>query len=94
MTQLCDKPEEFIPERYMNNSTLCDPRDLVFGFGRRACAGKHFAEVNIWLAIARVVAVFDISQLVDEQGENIVPPVAYSKGFIMWVMLEPRFLSN
>lgn len=83
MSQQCETPEEFMPERYMNDPTLCDPRDLVFGFGRRVCAGKHFAEVNIWLAIARIVATFDISQLVDEHGEKIIPAAAFTNGFIV-----------
>jgi cytochrome P450 len=83
MSQQCEKPEEFVPERYMNDPTLFDPRDLVFGFGRRTCPGKHFAEVNIWLAIARIVATFDISPLVDKQGEKIIPPAAFTDGFIV-----------
>jgi hypothetical protein len=31
----CDKPTEFIPERYINYPDLPDPRGVVFGFGRR-----------------------------------------------------------
>lgn len=33
--QDCDQPNEFIPERYMENPDLPDPRTVIFGFGRR-----------------------------------------------------------
>ena len=59
---------------------LSDPRDFVFGFGRRICAGKHFAEANIWLAFARIIATFDISKALDEHGESITPPVVFMEG--------------
>ena len=33
------KPEEFDPERFMNNPKLLDPRQYFYGFGRRyVCA--------------------------------------------------------
>ena len=31
-----DSPEEFRPERYIENPNLMDPRDVAFGFGRRS----------------------------------------------------------
>jgi len=37
-----------------------DPAEIVFGFGRRACPGRFFADASLWLAIARILAVFDI----------------------------------
>jgi cytochrome P450 len=85
MTQACSEPQEFKPERYMDDASsesICDPRDLVFGFGRRACPGKHFAEANVWLAIARIVATFDITRALDDHGEEITPPAAFVDGFV------------
>jgi len=37
-----------------------NPSEIVFGFGRRVCPGRFFAEASLWLAIANVLAVFDI----------------------------------
>lgn len=37
MLQDCSEPELFYPERYLDNAeNLPDPRELVFGFGRRS----------------------------------------------------------
>jgi cytochrome P450 len=83
MTQACSNPKEFMPERYMdgaNSENLDDPRDFVFGFGRRACPGQHFAEANLWLAIARIVATFDISKSLNAEGEEITPPGNFTEG--------------
>jgi cytochrome P450 len=62
------------------SETLADPSEFVFGFGRRICPGKAFGEENGWLAIARIVATFDISRALDEQGEEIIPPAAFMQG--------------
>ncbi len=39
MLRACPDPDSFLPERYIDNISLgevpADPRDLVFGFGRR-----------------------------------------------------------
>lgn len=31
----CEEPDRFHPERYLDDSTLPNPFDVVFGFGRR-----------------------------------------------------------
>jgi cytochrome P450 len=87
MTQVCSEPEEFIPERFMDDASPesrlpYDPRDIAFGFGRRACAGRHFAEANVWLAIARIVAAFDISKVLDAEGVEVTPPMAFTESFV------------
>jgi len=57
-------PSEFRPERFLspNGKSLADDTDLsvdlVFGFGRRICPGKHLAEASLWPAIAAMLAVF------------------------------------
>ncbi|EIW76581.1 cytochrome P450 [Coniophora puteana RWD-64-598 SS2] len=57
-------PSEFRPERFLSadGKSLADDTDLsvdlVFGFGRRVCPGKHLAEGSLWPAIAAMLAVF------------------------------------
>ncbi|KAH9917078.1 cytochrome P450 [Fomitopsis serialis] len=50
-TQFYDDPEEFRPERYLEldeseSPELWDPKQLLFGFGRRICPGQHLADEN------------------------------------------------
>jgi len=58
--------EEFNPDRYMNIEgqelrKQMDPRQFVFGFGRRICPGKHLAESSIWILIACILATLDVT---------------------------------
>ncbi|KAH9951189.1 cytochrome P450 [Amylocystis lapponica] len=68
-------PQSFRPERFesMDAETLQlrDPRNAVFGFGRRICPGRFFADNSIWLVAANVIATFDISKARDPAGHEI-----------------------
>ncbi|KAJ6520766.1 cytochrome P450 [Mycena vulgaris] len=70
-------PHVFKPERFLVNGQLNpDVRDpeVVFGFGRRACPGRHMAWDTLWIMVASMLAVFDIKKAVDEDGKPIEPP--------------------
>ncbi|KAH9929005.1 cytochrome P450 [Epithele typhae] len=58
-------PETFNPDRYVpsaeNPSGEPDPARAVFGFGRRICPGRFFADESVWLAVASVLHVFTLS---------------------------------
>ncbi|PIL26282.1 hypothetical protein GSI_12038 [Ganoderma sinense ZZ0214-1] len=81
------QPEEFLPDRHLNENGdgLAQDRELpstyVFGFGRRICPGQAFADAVLWLAIAHIVAAFDIRPVVDAFGVPVVPPAAFKPGF-------------
>ncbi|KAI1795388.1 cytochrome P450 [Ganoderma leucocontextum] len=91
------EPEEFRPERHLNQDGdgLAQDRELpntyVFGFGRRVCPGQAFADAVLWLAIAHIVATFDIRPIVDASGAPIVPPAAFKPGFTRSVFQPARF---
>ena len=59
-----------------------DPRDVVFGFGRRACAGRAFADSNVWLAAAAIVATFTIDRVRDEHGREVIPSAEFTDGVV------------
>ena len=59
--------------------------DSVWGFGRRGCPGKAFAEANLWLAIANIIAVMDIRKVLGEDGNPITPAGEFEPGAIRWV---------
>ncbi|KIJ67614.1 hypothetical protein HYDPIDRAFT_108480 [Hydnomerulius pinastri MD-312] len=56
--------DKFKPERFLNtDGTLNnDTVSYVFGFGRRICPGRHFADASLWSAIVSVLAVFNIEK--------------------------------
>jgi len=76
-------PYKFIPERYMGkmDENAAIQVDSIFGFGRRACPGKLFAESNTWLFVANVIAMFDIEKAVDAAGKPFTPPGDFSPGY-------------
>ncbi|TFK67985.1 cytochrome P450 [Pluteus cervinus] len=75
-------PDTFRPERYLEDPELMDPRTVIFGFGRRICPGRYFAETSVWSVMANVIATFDIKPAVDEKGEPVRPKVEFTTGFV------------
>ena len=47
--------------------------------------GRFLAEAVLFTTIARVLAVFDISPVLDDRGQPIVPPEEYTDGSITYV---------
>ena len=85
--ELYPKPEQFIPERFWEkmDSEVARQVDAVFGFGRRVCPGKAFAESSIFLIMSNIIATMNLTKAVDEAGVPITPPVEYTKSFIRLV---------
>ncbi|GJJ11056.1 hypothetical protein Clacol_005287 [Clathrus columnatus] len=57
--------DKFNPARFLDERTPYP--DFAFGYGRRACPGKHFSENSILIAIANVLHLFHILPF---EGEN------------------------
>ncbi|KAH9852017.1 CyP450 monooxygenase [Lenzites betulinus] len=66
------EPERLYPERFLLdgqlNPNVRDPSTFVFGFGRRACPGRVFAEASLFITCASVLHALDISPPLDEFG--------------------------
>jgi len=76
-------PERFWPERFENPETAeLDPYKYAFGFGRRTCAGLHFADASIYIAVVSILATFDIGKPKDENGNEVELNVPHTSGFI------------
>jgi cytochrome P450 len=80
----------FNPERFLKDGEL-NPEvrypDAAFGYGRRICPGRHLAGDSMFITFASVLATFDISRAVDENGNVITPTLFYSTGIIRFVPL-------
>ncbi|TFY59478.1 hypothetical protein EVG20_g7775 [Dentipellis fragilis] len=73
-------PIAFNPDRFMPSAGKepeVDPRTYVFGFGRRICPGLNLADASMFISVAMVLAVFDISKAV-ENGRVVEPVVEYT----------------
>ncbi|KAL5497934.1 hypothetical protein ACEPAH_2865 [Sanghuangporus vaninii] len=79
------EPDKFIPERWLpgpGKEVPLEANRMAFGFGRRICPGRFFAENSVFIGIASVLAVFDISKVLDEHGVPISPVEDYTSAII------------
>ncbi|KAI0753216.1 cytochrome P450 [Daedaleopsis nitida] len=69
------EPDQFMPERFLKDGRLHlgerDPGAFVFGYGRRICPGRYFAEELLFVTIASVLHCFTISGPKDEDGRPV-----------------------
>ncbi|KAJ7844085.1 putative monooxygenase [Mycena olivaceomarginata] len=76
-------PMEFNPDRYQGLDSEMDKiTNVMFGFGRRACPGKNFAEATFFAIVSTVLATCEILPVRDSEGHTVVPHVSYSSGTI------------
>lgn len=81
---------EFIPERFLQaNGTLTwdNVQNIAFGFGRRSCVGRHFAEISMWYGVATILALWKVSLPKDEHGNDVVYEPKWASGITTWVLL-------
>ncbi|KAF9072162.1 cytochrome P450 [Rhodocollybia butyracea] len=75
--------DQFCPERFLNSDGTLSSKvpypSAAFGYGRRICAGKGIAQHQLWIAVASLLACFDISQGVDGEtsGAEAKPSTEY-----------------
>jgi cytochrome P450 len=78
-------PESFDPERYLAPRNEPDPAGDAFGYGRRVCAGRYFADESLFLQVALSVAAFDINKAVGKDGQEVdVDHVKPKLGVLMY----------
>lgn len=82
MMKNCSSPDVFRPERYAEELEDFDPRDVAFGFGRRKCPGRHYADAGIWIAVSMIVASFDIAKAKDSDGNTIAVVPEFESSFV------------
>ncbi|KAF2635053.1 cytochrome P450 [Massarina eburnea CBS 473.64] len=81
------EPMTFRPERFLDcnlsaHSVEPDPRNFVFGYGRRICPGRYIADNAMFITIAQSLAVFDIRKAVDQNGVQVDPVIQFEPGVI------------
>ncbi|KAI0334559.1 cytochrome P450 [Cubamyces sp. BRFM 1775] len=65
-------PDSFNPDRFLINGefnpNVRDPATFAFGFGRRICPGRHFAEATLFIMCASILHTMNIIPALDENG--------------------------
>ncbi|OBT69090.1 hypothetical protein VE03_01398 [Pseudogymnoascus sp. 23342-1-I1] len=77
-------PMTFRPERFLETPTHKpepDPRNFIFGFGRRICPGRYVADNALFITIAQTLAVFTVEKLV-ENGKVVEPEIKFEAGIV------------
>ncbi|KAI0767204.1 cytochrome P450 [Fomes fomentarius] len=68
-------PETFKPERFLKDgqlrSDVRDPATISFGYGRRICPGRHFADSALFIIVSTVLHTLSITAPVDEFGRQV-----------------------
>jgi len=70
-----------MPDGRLNKDTV----DFPFGFGRRVCAGRYFADASLWIAIASLLATFRFMKPLDSDGKEVDPIFEWTTGLVSQV---------
>ncbi|KAI6419505.1 hypothetical protein MCOR22_011767 [Pyricularia oryzae] len=76
------EPHLFDPERFLPPRSEPDPEAHAFGYGRRVCPGRYLADESLFIILARMLAVFDMTKARDAEGNVIEPAIGGTRGLI------------
>ncbi|KAJ6788835.1 hypothetical protein PWT90_05938 [Aphanocladium album] len=80
--QRYQNPDVFEPERFLYPRNEPDSTAIAFGFGRRICPGRHFADTSIFINVARILSAFEIKKAVNPQGVEVDPILQLQPGVL------------
>ncbi|KFY08517.1 hypothetical protein V492_06154 [Pseudogymnoascus sp. VKM F-4246] len=88
-------PGSFDPERFLSPRNEPDPDTEAFGYGRRICPGRFFADSSLYINIVQTLATFNIAKLIDEDGNEIAVDAKPKPGILSYppefqFKVEPR----
>lgn len=77
-------PESFDPDRFLSPRNEPDPVSDAFGYGRRICPGRFFADNGLYLNIVLLLAAFRICKAKSAGGEEIEVEVKPRPGILTY----------
>ncbi|KAF9036361.1 cytochrome P450 [Panaeolus papilionaceus] len=81
-------PFTFNPDRFLStqgHERQRDPRQIIFGFGRRSCPGQHLGDASVFIQIATTLATLELSKPLDANGGVIEPEVGFTTAVVSHV---------
>jgi cytochrome P450 len=78
------EPESFQPERFLPPRNEPDPDSETFGYGRRRCPGRFFADANMYLNIVQTLAAFSIGKAMDANRNETEVNVKPGRGILTY----------
>ncbi|KAF9025565.1 cytochrome P450 [Hymenopellis radicata] len=74
------EPYRFDPERFLSKADggREEPFIQPYGFGRRICPGRFFADSSLWIAVTMLLATCELRCAVNEDGEEMIPDIGFT----------------
>ncbi|KAK6529943.1 hypothetical protein TWF281_009093 [Arthrobotrys megalospora] len=79
-------PEKFDPERFLSPRNEPDPTPDAFGYGRRICPGRFFADAGLYINIVKSLAAFNIGKAVDKDGKEVDVEAKMKPGILSYLV--------
>lgn len=79
--RIFEDPSVYNPERFLNEDGQLKrnakvTNSAVFGYGRRVCAGRYYAELSLWINIATLLWAFEIVETMDKDETFVIGPLS------------------
>ncbi|GJJ11052.1 hypothetical protein Clacol_005283 [Clathrus columnatus] len=84
--------DKFNPKRFLNEGTPSP--DFAFGYGRRECPGRYFAENGVFIAMINILHIFNILPFEGENGPQLPPENHFESGLVLILLFKTLIVAD